>query len=106
MAANTEDTLMIHKNEIVFFDEAEKRHYRLTLDNLKKIVFDNMEVKKFFGLKKYTIEVIRFYVKDDDIPEVLEIREDMDPNFRRFLGGLRSFAEDNKIELEINRIGN
>lgn len=104
MAANIEDALMIHKNEIIFYDQKANTHYRLTLDNLKKITFDHVEVKRFFGLKKEILEVIRFTVEDEDIPETLELREDEDPSFHRFLGGLRSFVDDNKVDLEIKRL--
>ena len=103
MAANTEDTLMIHKNEIVFYDQVEDKHYRLNPDNIVKITFDYAELKKFFGLRKEIVEFIKFDIKDDYIPEVLILREDYEPNFRRFLGGLRSWAEDNKLEIEVNR---
>lgn len=103
MAANTEDTLMIHKNEIVFYDQIENRHYRLNPDNIVKITFDYVEMKKFFGLKKDIIEFIKFDINDKEIPEVLILREDYEPSFRRYLGGLRSWAEDNKLEVEVNR---
>ena len=104
MGANIEDTLMIHKNEMVYYDTAENKHYRLNSGNIVKITFDYMEVKKFFGLKKVVMEFIKFDVKDDEIPtsEII-IREDEEPSFHRYLGGIRSFVDDNKIDLEIKR---
>ena len=50
-----EDAIIVHKNEVVFCDKSDKqyhRHYRLTPDNITKIVFDYAIYKRFFGLKK------------------------------------------------------
>ncbi len=100
-----EDAIMVHKNEIVFCDKKTDKnrfkHYRLTPANLTKIVFDYAYHKTFFGLKKELEERIIFYVNDPDIPSELIVCEHEEENFRRFRGGLRSFVDDNKVELEI-----
>ena len=105
-----EETLMIHKNEIVFYDTSVRnahKHYKLTPDNITKIDFDNAVRKRFFGLKKVTVETINIYVKDEEIPyECITLYEDTEPGFRRYLGRIRDFVEDNKIPFEIHRIGN
>jgi len=99
-----EDAIIVHKNEVVFCDKSDKeryKHYRLTPDNLVKIVFDYATYKRFFGLKKELEERIIFYVNDPDIPEELIVCEHKEENFRRFRGGLRTFVDDNKVKLEI-----
>ena len=101
MAKTVEDAITVHKTEIVFFDKAEERHYRLNIENITKIVFDYQVRKLFFGLKKELVERIVFYIHDPDIPEVLEVWEHEEANFRRFRGGLRTFVDDNKVALEI-----
>ncbi len=104
MAKNVEDAIIVHKNEVVFCDKSEKdreKHYRLNSDNITKIVFDYQVRKLFFGLKKELVERIVFYINDPDIPEILEVWEHKEPNFRRFRGGLRTFVDDNRIALEI-----
>ena len=83
-----EDAIIVHKNEIVFCDKKTDknrfRHYRLTPENITKIVFDYAYRKKFFGLKKELV-----------------VWEHEEENFCRFRGGLRSFVDDNKVPLEI-----
>ncbi len=105
MANGLEDAIIVHKTEVVFCDnitdKSRPKHYRLNVENIEKIVFDYVEIKKFFGLKKELIERIVFHVKDEDIPETLSVTELEDPNFRRFRGGLRTFVDENKINLEI-----
>lgn len=101
MAKKVEDAVTVHKTEIVFFDKFEQRHYRLNTENITKIVFDYQVRKVLFGLKKELVERIIFYVKDPDIPEELVVWEHLEENFRRFRGGLRTFVDDNKINLEI-----
>lgn len=99
-----EDAIIVHKNEVVFCDKSDKsrhKHYRLTPDNIEKIVFDYAIFKSFFGLKKQLEERIIFYVNDPDIPSELIVCEHNEPNFRRYRGGLRSFVDDNKVKLEI-----
>jgi hypothetical protein len=99
-----EETLVVHKNEIIFFDEENNCHYRLNPGNIKKITYDHMTLKKFFGLKKELIEIIVFDIEDEDIPEQLIVYEHLAPGFRRYLGSLRSFVDDNKVDLEIKRL--
>lgn len=100
-----EDAIIVHKNEIVFCDKKTDKnrykHYRLTPENLTKIVFDYVYRKRFFGLKKELEERIIFFVNDADIPSELVVCEHEEENFRRFRGGLRTFVDDNKVELEI-----
>lgn len=99
-------TLNIHLNDIVYTEPKTKRLYRLDSSNIKKITYDYREVKKFFGLKKELIEVI-IIDTDQEATELsgpIEIREDVDPDFRRYMGKLRTFAEDNKIFMEIRRV--
>ncbi len=96
-----EDAIMVHKTEVVFYDKAENRHYRLTPANIEKVVFDYAIYKTFFGLKKELEERIIFYIKDEDIPSELIVCEHNEPNFRRFRGGLRTFVDDNKVCIEI-----
>ena len=99
-----EDAIIVHKNEVVYCDKTDKErycHYRLTPENITKIVFDYAIYKRFFGLKKELEERIIFYVNDPDIPEELIICEHKEENFRRFRGGLRTFIDDNKVKLEI-----
>jgi len=103
-----EETLAIHKNEIIFYDTSDRdapRHYRLNPTNIKGFVFDNEEIKKFFGLKKMMVRTINILVEDEDIPyEVITLYEHTEPKFRLYFGGLRSFSEDNHIPLEIKRL--
>lgn len=99
-----EEILVIHKNEIIFYDEVNKCHYRLNANNIKKITYDHKTVKKLFGLKKVLVEFIKFDVEDEDIPAELYVNEDEAPNFRRYMGGVRSFVDDNKVPLEIKRL--
>lgn len=104
MATGMEDAIIVHKNEVVFCDKSDKsrfKHYRLTPENIEKIVFDYAIYKTFFGLKKELEERIVFYVNDPDIPSELIVCEHAEDNFRRFRGGLRTFVDDNKIKLEI-----
>lgn len=100
-----EDAIIVHKNEIVFCDKKTDKnrykHYRLTPENITKIVFDYAYRKKFFGLKKELEERIIFEINDPDIPSELVIWEHEEENFRRFRGGLRTFVDDNKVALEI-----
>jgi hypothetical protein len=101
-----EEILAIHKNEIVFYDEENNCHYRMSAHNIKKITFDHTILKRFFGLKKELIEIIIFDIEDenDEIPEQLIVYEHLAPGFRRYLGALRTFVEDNKVDLEIKRL--
>ena len=99
--AKREDAITVHKTEIVFFDQFENKHYRLSPEKIDKIVFRFYERKYFFGLKKELVETICFHVSDPDIPEELMVWEHLEENFLRFRGGLRTFAEENKITLEI-----
>lgn len=99
-----EEILVVHKNEIIFFDEDENRHYRLNPTNLKKITFDHTTIKRFFGLKKELIELIILDVTDEEIPAQLIVYEHLAPGFRRYLGSLRTFAEENKIDIEVKRL--
>ena len=101
MAKTVEDAIAVHKTEIVFYDKIEERHYRLNTGNITKILFDYQVRSLFFGLKKELVERIVFYINDPDIPEVLEVWEHKEPNFRRFRGGLRTFVDDNSVALEI-----
>ena len=100
-----EDAIIVHKNEVVFCDKktdkSRFKHYRLTPDNIEKIVFDYAVYKRFFGLKKELEERIVFYINDPDIPSELVVCEHEEENFRRFRGGLRTFVDDNKVNLEI-----
>ena len=107
MANVVEDAIIVHKNEVVFCDKSEKsrfKHYRLTSENIEKIVFDYAIYKTFFGLKKELEERIVFYVNDPDIPSELIVCEHLEENFRRFRGGLRTFVDDNRIKLEIKDV--
>lgn len=99
-----EDTLVVHKNEIIYFDAEYKCHYRLNAGNIKKITYDHMILKKFFGLKKELVEFIKFDIEDEDIPAELYVYEHKDPHFRRYMGSVRSFVDDNKVPLEIKRL--
>ncbi len=101
-----EEILAVHKNEIVFFDEENNCHYRLNVENIKKITFDHTVIKKFFGLKKELIEIIVFDIVDPEgeIPEQLIVYEHLAPGFRRYMGSIRSFVDDNKVDLEIKRL--
>ncbi len=96
---------MVHKNEIVFCDKKTDKtrfkHYRLNPENIEKIIFDYHERKRFLGLKKELEERIIFLTNDPDIPHELVVCEHEEENFRRFRGGIRSFVDDNKVELEI-----
>ncbi len=100
-----EDAIVVHKNEIVFCDKKTDKtrfkHYRLTPENITKIVFDYKYYKRFFGLKKELEERIIFQINDPDIPSELIICEHEEENFRRFRGGIRSFVDDNKVAIEI-----
>ena len=100
-----EDAIQVHKNEVVFCDKktdkTRSKHYRLTPENIEKIVFDYAIYKSLFGLKKALEERIIFYVNDPDIPAELIVCEHEEENFRRFRGGIRSFVDDNKVKLEI-----
>ena len=100
-----EGTLNIHKNDIVYTDPKTRNLYRLDNTNIKGITYDYREVKKFFGLKKELIEVI-IIVTDQEATELdapIEIRSDIDPEFRRYMAKVRTFCEDNKVPLEIRR---
>ena len=103
--AGVEDAVMVHKTEIVFCDKTTDKsrfkHYRLNAGNIEKIIFDYVERKTFFGLRKELEERVIFKVKDEDIPEELVVLEHNEPNFRRYRGGIRSFVDDNKVALEI-----
>ena len=102
-----EDAIMVHKNEVVFCDKSDKsrhKHYRLTPDNIEKIVFDYAVYKRLFGLKKEMEERIIFVVNDPDIPSELVVCEHEEENFRRFRGGLRTFVDDNGVKLEMKNI--
>ena len=99
-----EEILVVHKNEIIYYDEENNCHYRLNANNIKKITYDHTILKKFFGLKKELIEIIVFDVEDEEIPEQLIIYEHLAPGFRRYMGSVRSFVDDNKVELEIKRL--
>lgn len=101
-----EESLVVHKNEIIYYDKENKCHYRLNVGNIKKITYDHMTRKRFFGLKKELIEIIVFDIEDADqeIPEQLVLYEDEEPGFRRYMGSIRSFVDDNKCPLEIKRL--
>lgn len=101
-----EDTLSIHKNDIVYNENKTHNLYRLDSSNIKKITYDYREVKKFFGLKKDLIEVIIIDTDQEatELTAPIEIRSDVDPEFRHYMGNLRTFAEDNKISMEIRRL--
>ena len=99
-----EEILVVHKNEIIYSDEDNNCHYRLNPSNIKKITYDHTILKKFFGLKKELIEIIVFDIEDEEIPEQLIIYEHLAPGFRRYMGSVRSFVDDNKVELEIKRL--
>lgn len=99
-----EEILSVHKNEIIYYDEENKRHYRLNPSNIKKITYDHTTIKKFFGLKKELIEIIVFDIEDEDIPEQLIVYEHLAPGFHRYMGSIRSFVDDNKVNLEIKRL--
>ena len=99
-----EDAITVHKTEVVFYDKYEERHYRLNAKNIVKIVYDYVIYKSFFGLKKEVVERILFTINDPDVPAELYVCEHEDPNFRRFRGGLRTYAEENKIAIEIKDI--
>lgn len=100
-----EETLSIHKNDIVYNENKTHNLYRLDSTNIKKITFDYREVKKFFGLKKELIEVIIIDTDGEatELTAPIEIRSDVDPEFRHYMGKLRTFTEDNKVSLEIHR---
>lgn len=106
--AVAEDALIVHKNEVVYCDKKTDKkyhkHYRLTPENIAKVVFDYAVYKSFFGLKKELEERIVFYTKDPEIPEEIIICEHDEPNFRRFRGGLRTFVDANKVPLEIKDV--
>ncbi|MGI6202629.1 MAG: hypothetical protein ACOYID_04405 [Eubacteriales bacterium] len=101
-----ESTLNIHQNDIVYNDSKTRRMYRLDSSNIKKITYDYREIKRFFGLKKELIEVIIIETDQEatELTAPIEIREDKDPEFRKYMGRLRTFAEDNKIPMEIKRL--
>ncbi len=100
-----EDAILVHKNEVVFCDKktdkSRHKHYRLTPQNIVKVVYDYAYYKRFFGLKKELEERIVFVINDPDIPSELVVCEHDEENFRRFRGGLRTFIDDNKVALEI-----
>ena len=100
-----EDTLSIHKNDVVYNENKTHNLYRLDNTNIKKITYDYREVKKFFGLKKELIEIIVIETDQEatELTAPIEIRSDVDPEFRHYMGRLRTFAEDNKIPMEIRR---
>ncbi len=104
MAKVIEDAIIVHKTEVVFYDKDEDRHYRLNAKNIVKVVYDYAIYKTFFGLKKELEERIVFTINDPDIPEELIVCEHNEPNFRRFRGGLRTFAEENKVAIEIKDV--
>lgn len=99
-----EDAIIVHKNEIVFCDKKTDknrfRHYRLTPENITKIVFDYAYRKKFFGLKKELEERIIFEINDPDIPSELVVWEHEEENFCRFRGGLRSLSMTTRFRLK------
>lgn len=101
-----ESTLNIHQNDIVYTEPKTRNLYRLDSSNIKKITYDYVEVKKFFGLKKELLEIIIIETDQEatELDAPIQIREDKDPDFRKYMGKLRSFAEDNKIPMEIKRI--
>lgn len=107
--AVVEDALIVHKNEVVYCDKVtdkkNHKHYRLTPENIAKVVFDYSIYKSFFGLKKELEERIVFYTKEGfDLPEEIIVCEHNEPNFRRFRGGLRTFVDANKVPLEIKDV--
>lgn len=99
-----EEILVVHKNEIIYYDEENQCHYRLNPSNIKKITYDHTTIKKFFGLKKELIEIIVFDIEDEEIPEQLIVYEHLASGFRRYMGSIRSFVDDNKVNLEIKRL--
>ena len=104
-AQNGESTLNIHQNDIVCNDSKTRRMYRLDSSNIKKITYDYREIKRFFGLKKSLSSYHhRNRPEATELTAPIEIREDKDPEFRKYMGRLRTFAEDNKIPMEIKRL--
>ena len=99
-----EEILVVHKNEIIYYDEENNCHYRLNPTNIKKITYDHTVLKRFFGLKKELIEIIVFDIEDEEIPEQLIVYEHLAPGFRRYMGSIRSFVDDNKVDLELKRL--
>ena len=99
-----EEILVVHKNEIIYYDEENGCHYRLNPSNIKKITYDHTILKRFFGLKKDLIEIIVFDIEDEDIPEQLIVYEHLAPSFRRYMGSVRTFVDDNKVPIEIKRL--
>ena len=98
-----EDAIMVHKNELVYYDRkgTVNKHMRYNAENIKGILFEYRELKRWFGLRKELVEVIVITVDDRDTP--IEIWEHKEENFRRYMGRLRTFVDENKVPLEIRR---
>ncbi|HHW24024.1 MAG TPA: hypothetical protein PK778_07370 [Bacillota bacterium] len=101
-----DETLLIHQNDIIYNEPKTKKMYRLESGHIKMITYDYQEVKKFFGLKKELIEVITIDVDTEatELSGPIILREDQEPDFRKYMSKLRYFAEDNKIPMEIKRL--